>query len=424
MRSWLARLAGLSMASLLAASCASPGASVSESAATVASPTPGASATLPASAPPSPTPVATPPPNASASPAFAETPPLIPGPWRAVTVSTTGTISDVVAMPGGGLLAVGADGWNGAIWTSRDAETWMAVTSVPAIGADDAKGLSRVLALAGGGYLALGGWGARYSEGYGSVVWASADGTAWRQLAAVSGAFQLDVAEGGPGIMAIGSHSGLDYLNGAMAWTSNDEVTWTESTAVTAPPESAMLDLVRFGDGWIAVGLAGHDPSQGLAWSSADGLAWDLLPTAPALAGAGISRAVVVDGQLLAGGSIQVDYANGNLRRPAAWTSADGSSWSLAFAQGCCGEFVDLYARDDGVLGVYRWFRPDVGDTQLVLVRWHPDGTWQVIGRPQVDPDITMQRLAVADDRLVGIGQREVGTDSYQGVILLPPAPL
>ena len=361
-------------------------------------------------------------PSVSPTSGIADDPPLAPGAWRVISVPGATSVSDAVALPGGGLLAVGASDWNGAVWTSPDGENWTPVTDVPPIGAEEAKGLGVVLPLSGGGFLAGGGKGVRYGEGYQSVVWVSDDGLAWRESAVVSG-FQLDLLEGGPGFISVGARPGLSYLNGALAWTSADGSAWAETPAVPAPDRSAMIDLVRFGDRFIAVGATGDlGPTQGLTWSSADGATWELSPEDDALAGAGLSRVAVVNGELLAAGSIVVE-ANQGLRRPALWTSPKGASWTRAYEQSCCGEFVDLLVRPAGVLGVYRWYQPVTGSGSLVLVRGLPDGSWQMIGRPDVAADVVMTGIVQVGDRLVGLGYRQAG-DATEGVILLPPGDL
>jgi hypothetical protein len=358
--------------------------------------------------------------------ALASSPPLAAGKWQTIDIAAIGDVGDVVATPGGGFLALGSADSNGAAWLSDDGLTWRAVADVPPVGEQEARGFGALLPAEGGGYLAFGGQGGRYSEPYQSLVWASDDGTSWRRAAVIPG-FVLDEVLGGPGFIAVGADPGLDNLNGARAWSSTDGTTWTDAPAVPGPDLSAMTSLTPFRGGWVAVGASRDGLSgaiQGLAWSTSDGASWKLLSMGSTLAEVGLSQVVADGEELVATGSFTIsDPRWGEVSRPAVVVSADGSDWAIAFERDCCGEFRSLIARPGGVLGMYRWYDPESGSDDMVLVRTTSAEAWETIGRPQLDAGITLDRLAVVGGDVWGLGHREL-PNFEAPVILLPPYPL
>lgn len=106
--------------------------------------------------------------------------------WQATTVdhATAAAMHDVIALPDGGLLAVGqdfdADGeGDGAVWASDDGATWRRVT-VSGIDGLGTQALDRVAALADGDLLAVG----QEPSGAGTTahVRRSTDGITWATL--------------------------------------------------------------------------------------------------------------------------------------------------------------------------------------------------------------------------------------------------
>ena len=82
------------------------------------------------------------------------------------------------------------------------------------------------------------------------------------------------------------------------------------------------------GSGWLAVGRedpacqvnCGLEPVRSLAWTSRDGLSWEVVPDQEALLGGGMNAVSAFDGGYVAAG-VSAGHA-------AIWTSPDGATWS------------------------------------------------------------------------------------------------
>jgi len=396
----------------LIAACATPLASVAPSISSRESPSPSTSvaeSALPILPTPLSSPViASPPPPASA--------------WRAVPIALRGRIGDIIRLSDGSYLAVGASGWNGAIWRSADGLSWVEVADVPPIGPEDAKGLSGVIETATG-YLAWGGGGARYSEGYFSVIWTSSDGAEWIERARWTG-FAFDVAEGGPGFVAVGSKAGLDNLFGALAWSSADGISWTDSPPVPGAGGTGMLGVIPVEGGFLAVGASRDQVGvvDGMVWRSDDGIAWRQIQDGT-LAGSGLSEVILTHGRLVAAGWTPLHTTTyGDLDQTGIWISNDGSTWTQPYAPECCGQMLDIVDTGSGLLALYRWYVPEGSDGFGLL--WSTDGTsWDVIGAPSVEEGVFWLGLRNLGGTLgvVGLALRDVGNGEVQPVLLVPP---
>jgi hypothetical protein len=325
----------------------------------------------------------------------------------------------------GSYIAVGALGWNGAIWQSTDGINWADVTDVPPIGAQDAKGLNGMVETADG-FVAWGGGGLRYSEGGFSLIWTSSDGGAWIERARWTG-FLTDVVKGGPGFVGVGSQAGLDNLYGALAWSSADGTTWTDSPPVPGPSGSGMLGLVAFEDGFLAVGASRDELGgvDGIVWRSEDGIAWSQAQGAN-LQGTGLSDVILGEGRLIAASWTTLHTTiYGEVDRTGIRISDDGSSWRQAYAPECCGQMLDIVDTGHGFLALYRWYVPGVRDG-VGLLRSIDGNNWEVIGAPQLDEGVIWVRLlnVGGDLGVIGLALRPIGNDEYQPVLLLPPADL
>ncbi len=368
--------------------------------------------------------------TSEASPTVPEAfpPPIIPGLWGTIDLPLNagedgGSVRAVADAPGGGLVAVGSAGWNGSVWLSADGITWARVSDVPPIGDEEAAGLGLVGA-GPTGLIASGGFGCRFCEAYLSPVWLSETGTTWRETDRVPG-FILDIASGGPGLIAVGTNAGLSIFNGPVAWSSPDGETWSLGPTVPGPDSSGMLDLQAWEGGWLAVGAAsgavGQDAGQGLTWRSTDGIVWTtVVPPDPNLENGGLSLVTVDHGALYGAGSVTVDPHQG-LSRPAIWVSPTGDSWNNVFLADCCGDFRSFVRDESGFYGLYRWYLPSTGEDGVALVFPQPDGSWQTLGQPELEADVRMTDLVVADGRLFGLGYRELPNSVYLPVLLTPP---
>jgi hypothetical protein len=150
------------------------------------------------------------------------------------------------------------------------------------------------------------------------------------------GGFLNAVAEGGPGLVAVGTAQERDD---AAVWVSADAATWEriESDTFDGVPnangvdgEQAMYDLTSLAGLLVAVGSdelqETHDVDAAV-WLSADGRDWERI-TDDDLGGGGyqaMTTVTVWNGDLYAGGEYQIGATG--VFRPGMWRSADGRDW-------------------------------------------------------------------------------------------------
>jgi len=249
-----------------------------------------------------------------------------------------------------------------------------------------------------------------------AAVWTSVDGVTWSKVAHDDTVFgratgeQTDifrmtaVTTGGPGLVAVGGRGGgSDHaiVSGAWiefpvaaVWTSTDGFTWSRvphdpavfgdwSTKHILPMTSAtMLDVTAGGPGLVAVGGVYRGvPGAGTsaAWTSADGITWSLATDQIE----GSMSAVVAGGPGLVavGSAVETPTptpGSAEIVMAAVWTSIDGTNWTRVPSQpevlGGPG-YQAMYAVTTGGPGLVA-----VGDSGLDITAWTSvDGiTWSV----------------------------------------------
>jgi hypothetical protein len=226
---------------------------------------------------------------------------------------------------GPGLVAVGSDGGGGdvdaAVWTSVDGLTWTRVPHDEAVLGGPGDQSMVGVATSGPGLVAYG------SDDVSAVVWTSADGLTWNRVQGVFGGGIMEVAAGGPGLVAVGA------AGGAAVWISPDGLTWTRvervETVFDDPPSELMAGVLAGGPGLVAVGYDGVGGDVDAAvWTSVDGLTWTRVPHNEAVFGNGTMYGVVAGGPgLVAFGSVGSDGGGGDVDA-AVWTSVDGLTWT------------------------------------------------------------------------------------------------
>ncbi|MGI9658761.1 MAG: hypothetical protein ACR2OD_07625 [Gaiellaceae bacterium] len=289
-----------------------------------------------------------------------------------------------VSAGGPGLVAVGEEGFDAAVWVSEDGAAWSRVPPEDALlgGADDPWERMMSVTRFGTGLVAVG-FAEDAATGLGAAVWTSADGVRWARvlddeaaLGGPGGQTMLSVTAGGPGLVAVGwdqplgrdaavwtsadgvswsrvEHDdavfgGLGYQSmsaviaggpglvavgrdrtGPVVWTSPDGAEWTRITPETAADifgpgtglSGRMNSVTAVGPGLVAVGTSGSDAA---AWASEDGITWVRAPYDEAVfGGEGLQemRSVVPGG--LGVVAVGADGANA-----AVWTSVDGGTWA------------------------------------------------------------------------------------------------
>lgn len=243
--------------------------------------------------------------------------------------------------------------------------------------------------VAGGpGLVALGMGGA----GYGPMVWASADGIAWTQVAVESEGevWFYDAVVAGPGLVAIGVRPSDEDPDVAV-WTSADGYSWSEvpdeAGVRGGSGEQVANSLTAGGPGVVAVGFEGYEGEiDGAVWTSPDGINWTRVPDGLGVfGGPGDQRIYAVTsggpGLVAVGEDFQGDAPD-----IAVWVSPDGFAWTRV---------VD----DGGVLGgpgEQSAFSVVAGGPGLVMVGrvsgesesdgavwWSADGSTWVRGDPE-----------------------------------------
>lgn len=286
-----------------------------------------------------------------------------------------GTYIDTMVAFDGGFLALGLDlpPSHAAAWRSTDATTWARIADLPA---PEGSSISAAVA-SGGAVVGVGTSGGR------AAVWRTVDGATWTltQLAAPpAGSTELltAVAATGAGFVAGG------YVESAMAqetvtlWRSSDGEAWERASMPSPAGSSEVTGIAAMGpSNLVAVGIAG-DERRGMAavWRSLDGGASWQPVSSPSFA-TGRMVAVVAAGTGFVAVGENVDQT-----AAAAWTSADGSSWTAAPAQPGLDNFglqmvmTAVASTADGTGMVAAGWRSDAGNGSAVVWRSADGVTW------------------------------------------------
>lgn len=180
-----------------------------------------------------------------------------------------------VTAGGPGLIAVGADAWSAAVWTSVDGISWTRVPHDPDVFGHarswETNSAMYEIVDVGSGLVAVGDLDGR------GTVWTSPDGVTW---SAFSNGLDINgvtagpsglVAVGGYEMTEIGCHAGEPGDCHAVVWTSPDGATWTQvpdDAAVFGDTvdKQMMSAVTAVGSDLVAVGTT--------VWTSPDGINW------------------------------------------------------------------------------------------------------------------------------------------------------
>ena len=372
------RSAGLALAALLlVAGCATP-----------ASPT---TTVPPTESIPPPSPSPSPEPSGPASPSPSSAPSVD---WQAADVPESANASATVTIvPGGdGLVAIGFNGGFGSIlWTSPDGRTWTDVTPEGFA----SIGMASVVEF-DGGLVGVGRGDTINVDNELAAVYRSDDGLAWRM---VEGGEEMrgqmiDVVATADGLFAVGGVPGADA---AGVWRSTDGETWKRTGGDI--PHAFIWAIAEGGPGLVAVGWR-RNPEPDLAvWTSPDGVEWTLSPDPEGFAGYEATDVVDLDGTLVMLGS-SFTGEGGRI-----WVSDDGMTWDLAdVAGGMGGASARSVARTPaGLVAVG-------GSDAMEGMAWiSTDGrSWQPLGDPV--PNAFFNGAHAADDALLLTGATQDGT--------------
>lgn len=137
----------------------------------------------------------------------------------------------------------------------------------------------------------------------------------------------LDVIEFGGGLVAVGMAFDGDDRDAAV-WLSADGITWTRAAHadLDEPEGQTMWSVATGGPGLVAVGFGGPDDDQDAAiWTSHDGVSWTRVPHDETTFGASVAFAVATHGDVIVATGFAADAGATNA---AVWVSSDGVSWS------------------------------------------------------------------------------------------------
>jgi hypothetical protein len=324
---------------------------------------------------------------------------------------------------GPGLVAVGWDGPDAAVWTSPDGIDWVHAPH------DDAlfRGASMFDVTVGGpGLVAVGivdpvpveDHAADGFFGGDAAVWTSVDGITWSQAPHDEAAFggvdfqsMQSVTAGGPGLVAVGAHGvGIGH-NYGLVWTSVDGITWSRVPHDPAVFGASQIEAVTVGGpGLVAVGTAFPNPATqdvqaAAVWTSVDGITWSRVPHDEAVFGGGAMRDVIVGGPgLVAVG----DTGSENGTDAVVWTSVGGITWSrVPHDEAVFGDDRTMHSVIAGGPGLVA-----VGETHepsLASVWTSVDGiTWSPVPHDEaVFGRANMYAVTVAGSGLVAVGVDE-----------------
>ncbi|MDQ2688944.1 MAG: hypothetical protein M3Y29_01540 [Chloroflexota bacterium] len=349
------------------------------------------------STPSSPTAPATPPPSEEPSQAPSEQPEPSAPPtvdWEAADVPDTRNASGVVSIvPGGdGFVAIGFDGGFGSfLWTSADGRAWRDVT--PA--GFESFGIASVVEH-DGMLIGVGRGNTIDVDAEEAAVYLSEDGLEWRKVETAEQLVgqMIDVVSTDDGLYAVGGVPGADS---AGIWHSTDGETWTRTGGDFE--HSFMWAIAEGGPGLVAVGWRRNPDPSAAVWTSPDGVEWTMSPDPEGFElFEGTDVLTTDDGTLVMVGS-SFTGQGGQM-----WFSEDGVDWELAeVAGGLEGRYARTAVRTPaGIIAVG-------GSEEMAASAWiSTDGrSWEPLGEPH--DGAYFNAAYVTDDGLLAMGATQAG---------------
>ena len=266
-----------------------------------------------------------------------------------------------VTAGGPGLVAVGEDGPDAAVWASLDGTAWLRVPHDEEV--FGGAGIASVT-VGGPGLVAVGSSAETACCEADATVWTSVDGITWTRwplyeqaFGGEGGRWMNSVTVGGPGLVAVGA----DGSNAAV-WTSSDGITWTRvphhEATFGGEGVQEMLSVTAAGPGLVAVGRGDENLTDdtvsdldAAVWTSPDGITWTRVPHDEAAFGGGGDQEML---SVIAGGSglvaVGADFGAG---RTPVWTSPDGVTWGRVPDDPTVrGPMMSVIAAGPGLVGV------------------------------------------------------------------------
>ena len=313
--------------------------------------------------------------------------------WEPASVPETANSSGVASIVpvGDGLVAVASDGGFGTrVWTSEDGRTWTDVTP----DGFESVGIASVVEHAGM-LVGVGRGNTIDIETEEAAVYLSEDGTSWRKVETAEPMVGqlIDVIATDDGLYAVGGVPGADA---AAIWRSSDGETWERT--VDDIEHAFLWSIAEGGPGLVAVGWRRDPDPSAAVWTSTDGIEWTLSPDPDGYElyeGTDVSE---IDGTLVMVGS-SFTTQEGRI-----WTSTDGIDWTVAEAPGLEEAYPrNLVHASNGVVAVG-------GGQRMAGTAWFSaDGIgWEAFGDPL--PGTYFHSGVVHEGALLAFGATQAGT--------------
>ncbi len=237
-----------------------------------------------------------------------------------------GTTAIAVASNGPRTVIVGSDPLGATAWASAGG-TWTEAPRQADLLVPHAAGAMTSVIAFEGGFIAGGYRDDPEHAAASAAAWRSSDGLAWRAddgSGTFGGGRIWGVAAAAGVVVAVGTGGDPNY-GPAAAWRWTRADGWQRGR-IGPDAAGAMRAVTVTSSGFLAVGLNGGDDGA-RAWTSPDGLAWTALADQPAFHSHSSPvrmQSVVAGPAGFVAGGWRGDAANGSA---VAWTSADGVAW-------------------------------------------------------------------------------------------------
>jgi hypothetical protein len=272
-----------------------------------------------------------------------------------------GSLANGVAVAESMIAVGGSSGADAAVWTSTDGRAWKAIESADFH--DQAQVRISTVVRWKNGFVAAGHVGSLVGS-IRAVFWVSDDGRTWRRVAdspAFADSLVADLTVSDGTLIAVGSAGDAKRSTGEVTWRATDPDHWERSASDDSMDGTVMNSVTAGPEGIVAVG-SDVSSQRAVAWRSDDGVTWTQAPETPTLENHGLRiemRAVAwTPGGYVAGGHMLF-----GTQYPTAvvWTSPDGLAWTRAsepasFSQG---KIQGIAAGGPGVVAVGSFGSPD-----------------------------------------------------------------
>lgn len=213
------------------------------------------------------------------------------------------------------------------------------------------------------------------------------------------------IVDAAGGWVAVGSAQVGDYDFRGLAWTSADGIRWELADLPPGFDGVSFSELVWNQETFMAVGYRPQeraddgtaDPDRPESWLSTDGIAWQ--PGGMFEAGANPGRPIWTDAGWIAAGSMW----SGNEQRPAFFSSADGVSWTTIRPRGAAYGSIGRPEIDpDGTIHAQSCETPEetntAGGSPCFVRKWtSTDGVTWTPGPASEDTDDDLLEVAEGD---------------------------